>query len=39
MTGARVLVSIPLILAGKAITDLGYIIAGANHLNPHRRSS
>ena len=39
MTGARILASIPLILTGQIITSIGYTVAGANHLNPFRRSS
>lgn len=35
----RILVSIPLILGGRAITNVGYAVAGATHLNPHRRTS
>jgi len=40
MTDAvRIVASIPLILAGQAITSIGYRIAGAAHLNPFRRTS
>lgn len=37
----RILASIPVILTGKVITDIGYRIAGATHHNPfnRRRSS
>lgn len=39
MTGARILLSIPLILTGQVISSIGYRVAGAVHLNPHRRPS
>jgi hypothetical protein len=39
LDAARILASIPLILAGQAISTLGYRVAGARHLNPHTRSS
>lgn len=35
----RLALAAPWLLAGQAITDIGFLIAGARHLNPHRRSS
>lgn len=35
MTGVRVLAAIPFVITGKALTDLGYLIAGGTA--PHRR--
>lgn len=35
----RIALGAPLIIAGQTITTLGYRIAGAVHLNPHRRQS
>jgi len=35
----RVLAAAPFILAGQLITEIGYAVAGAPHLNPHRRLS
>lgn len=39
MTSLRIVVSIPFILGGRAVTNIGYAIADARHLNPHRRPS
>lgn len=35
----RILAATPFIISGKIVTTIGYAIAGADHLNPHRRSS
>lgn len=35
----RIMLGAPFILAGQAATTLGYALAGARHLNPHRRTS
>lgn len=35
----RLLAAAPWLIAGQAITDVGFWIAGARHLNPHRRPS
>lgn len=36
---ARIAMAAPLLVAGQAITTLAYRVAGAAHLNPHRRTS
>jgi hypothetical protein len=38
MTGARILASIPLILASQALSAIGYRVAGSPHLNPYHRA-
>jgi hypothetical protein len=35
----RILTATPLILTGQAITSIGYRLAGAEHLNPHKRNT
>ncbi len=35
----RLLVAAPVIVAGEVLTTIGFAIAGASHLNPHRRTS
>ena len=35
----RILAGAPLIIVGEVVTTIGYAIAGATHLNPHRRQS
>lgn len=36
---SRIALGAPWIIAGEIVTTIGYRIAGANHLNPHRRPS
>ena len=33
----RILAGAPLIIVGEVVTTIGYAIAGARRLNPHRR--
>lgn len=33
----RILAGAPLIIVGEVVTSIGYALAGARHLNPHRR--
>jgi hypothetical protein len=35
----RILTATPLILTGQAITSIAYRLAGAPHLNPHKRDT
>lgn len=35
----RIILAAPLIVTGQTISTIGYALAGAAHLNPHRRSS
>lgn len=34
----RIALATPFILTGKAVTTIGYHVAGAAHLNPHERT-
>lgn len=33
----RIALGAPLIIVGEVVTTIGYALAGARHLNPHRR--